>query len=178
MTVIGGQPGAFGLAVAIAVAAAPAFAVEPLSRNCPPEGAIRISAMTPPGLTILPSQFGPEETMDRLAAAVTERGLSILARIDHAAAAAQVGLELRPTALLIFGNARAGTPLMQLQQTVGIDLPLKALVWQDQGGRTWVAGNDPEWIAERHGLDRGGKAVEAMREGLAALLRLGAGSTP
>ena len=108
--------------------------------------------MTSSGLVTCISKFGPKETMDRLAAAVTTRGISIMARIDHAAAAAEIGMELRPTEVLIFGNPRAGTPLMQAVQTVGIDLPLKALVWQDEGGTTWLAYNDPQWLAQRHGV--------------------------
>ncbi len=73
--------------------------------------------------------------------------MTILARIDHAAAAAKVGMTLRPTEVLIFGDPLAGTPLMQAAQTLGIDLPLKALVWQDDAGKTWVAYNDPTWLA-------------------------------
>ena len=84
--------------------------------------------MTPSGLVTCISSFGPKETMDRLAAALTTRGISIMSRIDHAAAAAAMGMELRPTEVLVFGNPRAGTLLMQAVQTVGIDLPLKALV--------------------------------------------------
>ena len=105
--------------------------------------------MTSNGLVTCISKFGPKETMDRLAAAVTTRGISIMARIDHAAAAAEIGMELRPTEVLIFGNPRAGTPLMQAAQTIGVDLPLKALVWQDEGGTTWLAYNDPQWLAQR-----------------------------
>jgi uncharacterized protein (DUF302 family) len=108
--------------------------------------------MIPDGLVISLSSFGPKETMDRLVAALTGCGMSILARIDHAAAAAKVGMHLRPTEVLIFGNLRAGTPLMQATQTIGIDLPLKALVWQDCEGKTWLAYNDPAWLAKRHGL--------------------------
>jgi uncharacterized protein (DUF302 family) len=103
------------------------------------------------GLTTCASSHGPKETMDRLAAAVTARGVTVLARIDHAEAAAEVGLTLRPTELLIFGNAKAGTPLMQTAQTMGIDLPLKALVWEDEASQTWLAFDDPEWLAARHG---------------------------
>ena len=103
------------------------------------------------GLTTCASSHGPKETMDRLAAAVTARGVTVLARIDHAEAAAEVGLTLRPTELLIFGNAKAGTPLMQTAQTMGIDLPLKALVWEDEASQTWLAYDDPEWLAARHG---------------------------
>lgn len=126
--------------------------------------------MTADGLIARSSDFGPAETMDRLAGAVTARGMAVLARIDHAAAAAKVGMELRPTAVLIFGNPRAGTPLMQAAQTVGIDLPLKALVWQDEGGRTWLAHNDPAWLARRHGAGVGKEQVlAAMAEALAGV---------
>jgi uncharacterized protein (DUF302 family) len=111
--------------------------------------------MNPDGMMVSSSDFGPKETMDRLAAAVTARGMAILVRIDHSAAAAKVGMELRPTEVLIFGNPKAGTPLMQAAQTVGIDLPLKALVWQDEAGKTWLGYNDPNWLAARHGAARG-----------------------
>src|SRR3712207_8156991 len=98
--------------------------------------------------------------------------MSIVARVDHASAATKVGLELRPTEVLIFGNPRAGTPLMQAAQTVGIDLPLKVLVWQDQVGRTWLAYNDPSWLAKRHGADAGMDPVlAAMTEALAAVVK-------
>jgi uncharacterized protein (DUF302 family) len=107
--------------------------------------------MTIEGLTTRASSHGPKETMDRLVAAVTARGMVVLARIDHAGAATKVGLTLRPTELLIFGNAKAGTPLMQMAQTMGIDLPLKALVWEDEASQTWLAYSDPTWLAARHG---------------------------
>lgn len=90
--------------------------------------------------------------MDRIESAVRAQGMQVFARIDHAAGAAAAGLELRPTELLIFGNARGGTPLMQSAQTTGIDLPLKALAWQDAAGACWISYNDPHWIAARHGL--------------------------
>src|SRR5262245_12276222 len=91
------------------------------------------------GLTTIPSRFGPRETMDRLETEIRAHGLGVFARIDHAAGAAEVGLTLRPTNLIIFGNARGGTPLMQAAQTVGIDLPLKALVWEDAASKTWIS---------------------------------------
>ena len=128
--------------------------------------------MTPDGLTIYLSAHNPTETVDRLIAAVTRRDITVLARIDHAQAAAKVGMTLRPTEVVIFGNPRAGTPLMQAQQTVGIDLPLKALVWQDEDGKTWLACNEPAWLAKRHGIDPSAvRAVGAMAEGLAAIAR-------
>lgn len=109
-------------------------------------------AMAADGLITIASGVGPEETADRLESEITARGMTVFARIDHAAGAAQVGMALRPTEVLIFGNAKGGTPLMQSDQAVGVDLPLKALIWQDANGKTWLSYNDPKWIARRHGL--------------------------
>jgi uncharacterized protein (DUF302 family) len=128
--------------------------------------------MAADGLTTIRSSYGPKETTDRLEAAIKAKGLTVFARIDHAAGAAEVGLPLRPTELLIFGNAKGGTPLMQAAQTIGIDLPLKALVWQDASGGTWLSYNDPSWLAQRHGLGREVEApVVAMAAALAAMAR-------
>ena len=115
--------------------------------------------MTAPGLTTIPSNHGPQDTMNRLEAAVKAKGMMVFSRIDHAAGAVSVGRSLLPTELLIFGNANAGTPLMQAVRTIAIDLPLKALVWQDAAGRTWLGYNDPAWLATRHGLDGATDAV-------------------
>jgi uncharacterized protein (DUF302 family) len=110
--------------------------------------------------------------MNRLEAEVKAKGMTVFARIDHAAGAAAVGLSLRPTELLIFGNAKGGTPLMQSIQTIGIDLPLKALVWQDASGKTWLSYNDPSWLAKRHGLGHEAEAaVTAMTAALNAIAR-------
>jgi uncharacterized protein (DUF302 family) len=103
-------------------------------------------------LTTIRSSYGPEETMNRFEAEVRAKGMTAFAHIDHAAGAAAVGLSLRPTELLIFGNARGGTPLMESVQTIGIDLPLKALVWQDASGITWLSYYGPDCLARRHGL--------------------------
>ena len=108
--------------------------------------------MTDNGLTTVPSRHDVKVTVDRLEAAAKAKGLTIFARIDHAAGARIVGLTLRPTELLIFGNAKGGTPLMQLQQTIAIDLPLKILVWEDAQGKVWVSYNTPEYLQERHSL--------------------------
>jgi uncharacterized protein (DUF302 family) len=110
------------------------------------------------GLTTIKSSHAPRETMNRLETAVTAKGLTVFARIDHAEGALAAGLSLRPTEVLIFGNAKGGTPLMQAVQTIGIDLPLKALVWQDAAGDTWLSWNDPAWLAARHGVS-GAEAV-------------------
>ncbi len=127
--------------------------------------------MSPEGLITVASNLEPKETMDRLSAAVAAHGMAIVARIDHAAAAAEAGLDLRPTEVLIFGNPRAGTPLMQAAQTMGIDVPLEALVWQDEAGRTWLSYNDPQWLAGRHGATAVGtdQFLAAMANGLAAV---------
>jgi uncharacterized protein (DUF302 family) len=127
--------------------------------------------MTPEGLTCVATDRAPRETADALAAAIAEHGLTLFARVDHAAGAAAVGMELRPTELLIFGNAKGGTPLMQEVQTVGIDLPLKLLVFQDAAGKTWIAYNQPEWIAARHGVTGAAGPIAAMSALLATLAR-------
>jgi uncharacterized protein (DUF302 family) len=130
------------------------------------------NAIAAEGLTTIQSNFGPKETIERLQADIAAKGLILFAQIDHAAGGAQVGLPLRPTELLIFGNPKAGTPLMQSNQTIGIDLPLKALVWQDVNGKTWLSYNDPSWLAKRHGLgveaERGISAITATLSDVAA----------
>jgi uncharacterized protein (DUF302 family) len=116
------------------------------------------------------------DTRSRLEEAVKSKGIRIFAVIDHAAAAAEAGLPLRPTVVLIFGDPRAGTGLMQADQTVGLDLPLKALIWEDAGGRAFVTYNDPRWIARRHGLT--GAAAETagkLAAGLEGLVNAAAG---
>ena len=123
------------------------------------------------GLTSIRSNFGPKETMDRLQAEIRAQGMTVFARIDHAAGAAEVGLTLPPTELIIFGNARGGTPLMQSVQTVGIDLPLKVLVWEDASGKTWLSYNEPGWIAQRHGVANAEQVVGKMAAALSAISR-------
>ena len=131
--------------------------------------------MATDGLTTIQSSFGPQDTVRRLEAAVKAKGMTIFARIDHAAGAEEVGLALRPTELLIFGNAKGGTPLMQSDQTMGIDLPLKALLWQDAAGKTWLSYNDPSWLAQRHRL--GAEAATTVRALTAALNALAKAAT-
>ena len=130
-----------------------------------------VQAMAADGLITLRSSYEPKDTMNRLESEVKGKGLTVFARIDHAAGAAQVGLSLPPTELLIFGNAKGGTPLMQSVQTIGIDLPLKALVWRDASGTTWLSYNDPNWLAKRHGLgheaDAPVKAMSAVLDAMA-----------
>jgi uncharacterized protein (DUF302 family) len=126
------------------------------------------------GLTRVPSAHGVKATIDRLESEVKSKGLTVFARIDHAAGAKEVSMPLRPTELLIFGNARGGTPLMQAAQTSGIDLPLKALAWEDAGGKVWLSYNEPAWIGERHHV--AGDAMAAAQRLAAALAGLAKGA--
>jgi uncharacterized protein (DUF302 family) len=124
------------------------------------------------GLRMVPSTYSVRDTIDRLVAGVTARGMVVFARVDHAAGAAAAGMELRPTELLIFGAAPGGTPLMQAAQTTGIDLPLKALAWQDAAGQVWLGVNEPRWIAARHDLGAAAEpAVQALQHTLTALIQ-------
>lgn len=111
---------------------------------------VAFSSNAADGLLSLKSPYSAEVTMDRLETIVKEKGLNVFVRIDHAADAAKVGKILRPTVLLIFGNAQGGTPFMQCAQSVAIDLPLKALAWEDSTGQAWISYNDPEYLAKRH----------------------------
>ena len=133
------------------------------------------AAFNPPpathGLAVLPSAHGAAETIRRLEAALAAKGIHIFAKIDHAAGAREAGLPLRPTVLLIFGNAAVGTPLMQSNQAAGIDLPLKALVWEDEAGKAWLEYNRPAHVAERHGIRDRDVLVQTMSAGLEALAR-------
>jgi len=124
------------------------------------------------GLITTASRHSAAETLARLRAALKQRELTLFAQVDHAAGAASVGLVLRPTTVVIFGNPKGGTPLMQEAQTVGIDLPLKMLVWEDGFGRVQLSYNDVAWIAQRHGLGAAGApAVAALNAALAAIAR-------
>jgi uncharacterized protein (DUF302 family) len=124
--------------------------------------------MTDDGLVSVDSKYSARETTERLLAALPPRNMTVFGRVDHAANATAAGMALRPTELIIFGNPKGGTLLMQERQRAGIDLPLKALVWEDADGKAWITYNDPAWIARRHGLDKGA-AVEAMAKAMEAI---------
>ncbi len=124
------------------------------------------------GLVTIPSPFSVKETIDRLEAAATSHGLKIFARVDHSSGAAQVAMPLRPTEVLFFGNPKGGTPLMQDHQTAGLDLPLKALAWEDADGKVWLTRDDAAWIAKRHGLgEKSAAAVAAIEAGMTTLAK-------
>jgi len=109
-----------------------------------------MSADADNGLINLASKHTVDETMQRLESLLNERGVTIFARVDHSGEAAKIGLAMRPTKLLIFGSPKGGTPLMQAAPTVAIDLPLKALFWEDPYGKVWLTYNDPKYLQQRH----------------------------
>jgi uncharacterized protein (DUF302 family) len=104
------------------------------------------------GVTKRESRYSVAQTVDRLEAVLKERGITVFARIDHAGEATKVGLSLPPTQVLIFGNPRAGTPLMVAHPTIAIDLPMKALAWQDAAGKVWIGFNSADYMKKRHDL--------------------------
>ncbi|HZE26332.1 MAG TPA: DUF302 domain-containing protein [Terriglobales bacterium] len=104
------------------------------------------------GLVHTSSIYSVVDTLRRLETLLEFNGLTIFARVDHSGEAAKVGLQMRPTQLLIFGSPKGGTPLMQAAPTVAIDLPLKALVWEDEHGKVWITHNSPEYLQQRHGF--------------------------
>jgi uncharacterized protein (DUF302 family) len=126
-------------------------------------------------LVTLPGAHDVTATAERLKSLLAKKGIELFAQIDHAAAAATAGLSLRPTQVLIFGNPKAGTPLMQARQTIGLDLPLRVLVWEDEAGQVWLTYRRVESLARQHHLTDHPDAVRALDDGLAALARAAAG---
>jgi len=121
------------------------------------------------GLVEVKSANSVKDTISKFEATVKERGLNVFARIDHAAGAQKIGKTLRPTELLIFGNPQGGTPLMECAQSVGIDLPLKALAWEDASGQVWLGYNDPQYLVTRHGAKDCLPVAAKLRKALDAL---------
>lgn len=120
------------------------------------------------GLVSLKSPLGAKATMDRLEEIVKQRGLTVFLRVDHAAGAAKIGKTLPPTELIVFGNPQGGTPLMECAQSAGIDLPLKALVWEDTSKQVWLGYNDPAYLGRRHGVPQCA-VLENLRKALAGI---------
>ncbi|MGJ3260615.1 MAG: DUF302 domain-containing protein [Rhodospirillales bacterium] len=114
------------------------------------------------GIITKKSDFGVTKTLDRLAIALERKGIKVFARIDHAKGAKSVGMELEPTAVMIFGTPKIGTPLMQSNPAIGIDLPLKALAWREQDGSVMLAYTDPMWLAKRYGIENRDKVFKTM----------------
>lgn len=119
-----------------------------------------------PGLIVKPSPYSVSETIDRLENVLKKKGISIVTRWNHSAKADSVGIPLRDTELLLFGNPRLGSHMFTAEQTAGIDLPMKALAWKDEDGQVWLGYNDPQYIADRHGIDNRAKVIGKMQGAL------------
>lgn len=119
------------------------------------------------GLVSIKSPHTVKVTADRLVSALNEKGMTVFIRIDHAAGAEKVGMQLPPTELVIFGNPKVGTPFMQCGQSVAIDLPQKALIWEDTSGQVWFSYNDPTYLAERHSIKGCDEVIKKIEKALA-----------
>ena len=118
------------------------------------------------GLISVKSSHDVKVTADRLEDILNKKGMNVFIRINHAAGAKKIGKQLRPTELVVFGNPKVGTPLMQCSQSVGIDLPQKALIWQDDKGQVWLSYNDPNYLALRHGLSQCAEVIKKIEKAL------------
>jgi uncharacterized protein (DUF302 family) len=141
--------------------------VKPLNDALEP--AMNRSELAADDFVTLPSAHNAAETVERLKSVLGQKKIQVFADIDHAAGANQVGLSLRPTRVVIFGNAQAGTPLIASRQTIGLDLPLRVLIWEDAAGKVWLTYHRPEFLAERHGIADQDEVVKALGVGLAAI---------
>lgn len=128
-----------------------------------------MTAQAETGMVTKKSQLSVAKTLDKLENILKKKGLTIFARVDHSANAKKVGLELRPTQLLIFGNPKMGTPLMHSNQTAALDLPQKALAWQDASGQVWITYNDPAYLASRHAISDKDPVIKKMAGALKKL---------
>jgi uncharacterized protein (DUF302 family) len=127
-------------------------------------------ALSDDGMTVKQSKYSVKETVDRLVVALKERGIAPAARVDHAAGAKSAGMELLPTELLLFGNPRVGTPLIAANRKIGIDLPMRVLVWEDAQKTVWIGYVEPEALKKRYGIsgqDGGFGAMKSALDGLA-----------
>ena len=128
-----------------------------------------VPALASDGVVNVQSTFNFEETADRLESVLQEKGMTIFNRIKHSEAAAGVGIELRNTELIIFGNPKVGSPLMKCQQSVAIDLPQKALIWEDEGAKVWISYNDPRYLQKRHNISGCEEVISKIEKALAGI---------
>ena len=124
------------------------------------------SAIADNGLISMKSSYDVRVTADRLEKTLIMNGMTVFTRINHAEGAQKVGKKLRPTELIIFGNPKVGTPLMQCGQSVAIDLPQKALIWEDESGQVWLSYNDPKYLAKRHGIKGCDEVIKKIENAL------------
>jgi uncharacterized protein (DUF302 family) len=124
------------------------------------------------GIISIKSSHDVKTTVDRLENILREKGMTVFIKINHAEGAQKVGKKLRPTELIIFGNPEVGTPLMQCGQSVAIDLPQKALIWQDEAGQVWLSYNDPKYLASRHSIKECGEVIKKIQKALGNFARM------
>lgn len=130
-----------------------------------------LPAMAADGIVSVLSAFGVEETADRLETVLNEKGMTIFKRIKHSDGAHTVGIDLRETQLIIFGNPKVGSPLMECQQTVAIDLPQKALIWKDADANIWISYNDPRYLEKRHNISGCEEIISKIEKALAGITK-------
>ncbi|MCR8914336.1 DUF302 domain-containing protein [Marinobacter panjinensis] len=133
--------------------------------------ALPLSVLAAEGMVTVKSNHSADATADKLEAVLEEKGMTVMNRINHTAGADKAGLELRPTEVVIFGNPKVGTPLMQCAQSVAIDLPQKALIWEDSEGVVWLGYNDPEYLKQRHNIEGCDGVIEKVKGALAGFAK-------
>ena len=132
---------------------------------------IAIPVAAADGVINVPSAFNVAETADRMESILKEKGMTIFNRIKHSEGAGIIGIELRDTELIIFGNPKVGSPLMRCQQIVAIDLPQKALIWQDDKAKVWISYNDPRYLEKRHGIYGCEEVISKIEKALASIAK-------
>jgi len=135
---------------------------------------IAIPVAASDGVVDVQSAFNVEETADRMVSILNKKGMTIFNRIKHSESAAKIGIELRKTELIIFGNPKVGSPLMACQQSVAIDLPQKALIWEDANARVWISYNDPKYLGKRHNISGCEEAITKVAKALAGITKAAA----
>jgi len=130
-----------------------------------------INVMAAEGVITVPSIFGVKETADRMEQILIQKGMTVFNRIDHSKGADKVGIELRQTELILFGNPKAGSPLMECQQSVAIDLPQKALIWEDENSKVWISYNDQRYLEKRHAIAGCEEVILKIEKALAGITK-------
>ena len=133
-----------------------------------------MQTMAADGMIDVQSDFNVKETTDRLESILNKKGMAIFNRIKHSESAGKVGIELRETELIIFGNPKVGSPLMKCQQSIAIDLPQKALVWEDHESKVWISYNDPAYLEKRHGISGCGEVISKIKKALSGITKAAA----
>lgn len=135
---------------------------------------IVVPAMAADGVINVQSAFNVQKTADRLESKLNEKGMTIFNRIKHSESAGKVGIELRETELIIFGNPKVGSPLMKCQQSIAIDLPQKALIWEDHESKVWISYNDPDYLEKRHNISGCEAVISKIKKALSGIIKAAA----